>query len=268
MKKKILIVIGSTAIALYSLICLFLFFRQERILFRPQRLPTNYAFDTSPGTDYSMLPMKDGTKLCVLHVKADSPKPKGVIIYLHGNGGALDTWVSATPLYAQLGYDVIMPDYRGYGKSEGAVTHEQQLYDDVQEVYDLVRKQWHEDKITLLGYSLGTGLATWLAAHNHPGRLLLLAPYYSMTDLMSEHYPWAPTFLLKYKLPTCDQLPKVSCPITLFHGDEDRVVNCSASERLSKLFKPGDRFILLPGQGHGGITDNKRYVEDVTRLLK
>ena len=99
------------------------------------------------------------------------------MFYLHGNAGALDTWGDIAKVYTSLGYDIFILDYRGFGKSEGSIYSEEQFYKDVQAAYDVMRKEYPENKIVVEGYSIGTGPATILAATNHPKLLLLQAPY-------------------------------------------------------------------------------------------
>ena len=95
-----------------------------------------------------------------------------------------------------------MLDYSGYGKSEGSIEGQTQLFEDVQKAYDEMKRKYKEESIVVLGYSVGTGLATKLASDNHPKLLILQAPYYSLTDMVRHTYPVIPTFLLKYKFRT------------------------------------------------------------------
>ena len=102
--------------------------------------------------------------------------PKGVIFYLHGSNNALDTWGKIAPIYTSNEYDVFMLDYRGYGKSQGKVTDEDSLYQDIQIVYDKLRETYSENQIIVLGQSMGTSLASYIAANNNPNLLILQAP--------------------------------------------------------------------------------------------
>ncbi len=263
--RKILVIAGSIALTLYSLLCFYLYLKQESILFKQSKIPAYYSFGFAGQVQEKFTRASDGVLLSTLLFKADSAK--GVILYLHGNGGTLTTWGTLADTYIRLHYDVLMMDYRGYGKSGGEITNEAQLYDDVQQVYNDLLKDYPENKITLLGYSMGTGFAAWLAAHNHPKRLILQAPYYSMTALMKEHFPFAPTFILKYKLKTNECLPHIQCPIIIFHGDADYVIHYKQSLQLQQFFKPGDRLIVLPNQGHNGITENEQYIGELGNVL-
>ena len=191
-----------------------------------------------------------------------------MIFYLHGNAGSLRSWGEIAKTFTDLNYDVFMLDYRGYGKSEGNISSQNQLYKDVQIVYDNLKTKYDENKIIVLGYSIGTGLATKLASSNQPKLLILQAPYYSLTDLMKHDYPIIPTFILKYKLETNEYIGNCKMPIVIFHGDKDEVVYYKSSVKLKKLIKANDRLIILQGQGHNGITNNPNYIIEIKKILR
>src|SRR5690606_9118957 len=109
--------------------------------------------------------------------------------YLHGSNNALDTWGNIAPIYTAKEYDVFMLDYRGYGKSQGKVTDEYTLYRDIQIVYDKLMETYSENQIIVLGQSMGTALASYIAANNHPSLLILQAPYYNIKDWTNDVAP-------------------------------------------------------------------------------
>jgi pimeloyl-ACP methyl ester carboxylesterase len=118
-----------------------------------------------------------------------------------------------------------------------------------------------------MGYSIGTGPATWLAEHYQPKMLLLLAPYYSLGDMATHRYPFLPQFILKYPINTYQYLQHVKAPVVVFHGDEDEVIYYGSSLKLKPYLKPGDRLITLKGQGHLDFDDNAVYMEDLEGIL-
>jgi len=259
--RRTLIIISTG----YVLICAALYLKQESLIFYPDVLPANYTFSFLQPFKEIPIKTKDGTTLSSVLFTTD--RPKGVIFYLHGNAGALDSWGDVAKTYTALQYDVFMVDYRGYGKSQGSITSQQQMFDDIQAAYDTLKTRYAEDKIIVLGYSIGTGPAAHIAATNKPGRLILQAPYYSLTDMMLHTYPVIPTFILKYKLPTSDYLKQCTMPVTIFHGDADEVIYYGSSLKLQKLFKSGDTLITLHNQGHNGITGNGEYQAALTKIL-
>lgn len=179
----------------------------------------------------------------------------------------MNTWGNLAPFYTDLGYDLFFLYYRGFGKSEGDIDNQVQLFEDVQSAYDEIKRRYDEDKIIILGYSIGTGLGAYLASSNEPSLLILQAPYYSLTNVIQNICPIIPEFAVKYKLETYQYLEKYKGPIIIFHGDRDNVINYKNSVRLSKKIKDTDLFITLKGEGHNSITDNDVYRSEMIKIL-
>ena len=180
MKKKIIKiskVIGIIFVILYVSICVLFYFNQEKLSFSPDKLTADYTFDFPGNFEEVSLKTEDGITLNNLLFKADSSK--GIILYLHGKATSLERYGKYAGFYTDLGYDIFMTDYRGYGKSEGSISSENQLHQDNQMLYDELKKTYSEDKIIIVGYSLGTSFATKLASENSPKFLILQAPLYS-----------------------------------------------------------------------------------------
>ncbi|MEJ1237186.1 alpha/beta hydrolase [Chryseolinea sp. T2] len=262
---KFMLVALIVILAVYLAICILAYVFQERLIFLPDRIHAKYQFQFPGSYSEIFLKADDGIQLHGLLFTTE--QSKGVILYLHGNGGALDSWGSVASTYQDFGYDVLMLDYRGYGKSEGAIESESQLVDDVQLYYNYLLKHYHENDVIALGYSLGSGLAAKMAARNNPRMLIMQAPYYSLTDMMKHSFPFLPTFLLKYKLSTNESLHECEMPIVLIHGDRDEVIPYSQSLKLKALLKPGDTLITLQGVGHNGMTDKPAYLQAIRSIL-
>lgn len=251
---------------LYIMGCAIVYFCQERFIFFPEKLDKTSPLVFPQPTEELHFKTKDGNELVGLLFPADSSK--GLIFYLHGNAGSLRTWGSIAEVYRALHYDIFMLDYRGYGKSEGHISSEKQLHEDVQLVYDSLKQRYEEAQTIVLGYSIGSGLAAKLASANSPRQLILQTPYFSLSDLMSHYYPFLPRFLLKYELETNKYLPACHMPVAIIHGDQDAVIPHESSERLQKLFKPGDTLITLKGAGHNSISDHPDYVPALNAVLQ
>ncbi|RZK26377.1 MAG: alpha/beta fold hydrolase, partial [Hymenobacter sp.] len=163
-----------------------------------------------------------------------------------------------------------MLDYRGYGKSTGSITSQAQLLADVELAYQQVLATYDESQVVIVGYSLGTGPATWLAARHQPKLLLLHAPYYSIADMAAHTvkvWPLLPNFLLRYPMPTNEFIRQVSAPIVLVHGDHDNLIPYNSSLRLKALLKPGDQLITIRGGGHNGLTETPQYQQVLPNIL-
>ena len=227
--RKIFLKIFKILFILFLSVFILLFLFQERLIWFPQKLDKNYQFNFDQNFEEVNIKTKDQKILNGLLFKADSSK--GLIFYLHGNAGSLSSWGEVARAYTKLHYDVFMLDYRGFGKSEGTIGSQGQIFNDIQISYEAMLKAYSEKKIIVLGYSIGTGLAAKLASTNNPKLLILQAPYYSLTDMMEHLFPVLPTFMLKYK------------------------------------FKKQDTLITLLGQGHNGMTNNSNYEIELQKIL-
>jgi len=255
----------SIIAGIYIAVCIWFYVAQDKLIFQGVRYPTGYKYHFNSDSQEYNIKTADGNIINCGLFKVS--QPKGLIFYLHGNGGALESWYVVVRHYNNLGYDVFIPDYPGYGKSSGTIRSQQQLLDAVQAAYNYIKSIYQENQIVILGYSIGTGPAAWLASTNRPRKLILLAPYYSLTDEATTLYPFLPGFILKYPIPTYQYIQRVKAPITIVHGDRDELIDHSASVRLTKYFKPGDRLITLPGQNHNGIDDNGEYQDSLKNIL-
>ncbi|RYZ98535.1 MAG: alpha/beta fold hydrolase, partial [Sphingobacteriaceae bacterium] len=196
---KVFLWIMAVAAGMYLSVCAFFYVNQDVMIFPATRLDAGYTFNFPyPFTEYKIKNGRD--TLSGILFKAQNTK--GLIFYLHGNGGALDSWGEIAPTYTAYNYDLFILDYPGYGKSTGRIFNEEDLLKAVQFAYDTLKTHYQEQDIVIIGYSIGTGPAAWLAAHQHPKQLVLMAPYYSLTDLIRNKYPFLPAFMAKYKLKT------------------------------------------------------------------
>ena len=249
--------------------CLFLFSacHQERMVFIAESLPMDFKYDFPDSFEEVFINTGNDVKINGLLFKAK--QSKGLVFYLHGNAGSLDTWGDIAGLYLQNNYDFFIIDYRSFGKSTGKIDKEKDMYNDIQAVYDSLQSQFNypEKNIVVIGYSIGTCFATKLAAENNPKQLILKAPYYSIPNLVNQYYKVVPHFLVKYKLPTWKYLKQVKTPVTIFHGDADKTIPIKSSYKLKKLLKPEDQLIVMPGQNHNGINSNKVYVAGIHKIL-
>jgi len=264
MKKRLSTAL-KTVIGFYIFLCVLLYFFQEKLIFLPHKLSKNYEFTFGQPFEELNIIASDGKLLNGVLFKSDSSN--GLIFYLHGNAGSIGSWGKVAKTYTDLSYDVFMIDYRGYGKSEGQISGQEQLFEDNQYAYDEMKKRYSEDQIIILGYSIGTGLASKLASTNNPKLLILQAPYFNLTDMMRRRFPFAPTFLLKYKFATNEYLKSCNMPVVIFHGNQDEVIYYGSSLKLKKDFKQRDILITLDGQGHNGMSDNEDYKRELKKLI-
>ena len=191
-----------------------------------------------------------GARLHALHLRL--PQPRGVVFFLHGNAGSLQTWFVNTGYYRRLNLDLFMLDYRGFGKSSGHIDSEAQLMADVRAAWAQIAPLYAGRQRVFYGRSLGTGLAAQLAAEVQPDLTVLVSPYTSMEALAAEKYPWVPAPLLRYPLRTDLALPRVQGRVLLMHGGRDTLIPPTHSERLQAV-QPRAELLWVPEAGHGDI---------------
>ena len=270
-KTKIFKIIGLVFVVIYLINCAGFYFTQEKHFFTPNKLSKDHKFKSNRNFEELNFKTKDDITLNNLLFKVDYPK--GLVFYLHGSGGSLASLEKESEIYTQLGYNVFMIDYRGFGKSGGNITSEDQLYADNQMLYDELKKTYAEEDIILVGYSLGAAMAAKLAATNNPKLLIMKAPFYNLNEAISERVQLLSKFfplemLNKYSFNNNEFIQKCKMPVLIFHGTNDETNHHSASLRLQKLFKQKDKLILLEGEGHDNISNNTQFQKNLKILLE
>ncbi len=248
------------------LILIFVYYFQERFIFHPEKLSKNFQFKyKNQEVEEYNIKIKDGVEINGLHFK--SKKPKGVIYYLKGNSRSIKGWGKFAVDFTNNGWDVIMIDYRGFGKSTGKRTIKG-MHADVQRVYDEIKKNVDEKYIVIYGRSLGTGFATKLASMNNPRLLILVCPYYSILKSMQRFIPLKSlSFVLRYPMPTFKWLKYVTCPIKIIHGTSDKTIPFSSSLKLSKIKPKLTRLYPVIDGGHKNIHNFESYHRAIKEIL-
>ncbi len=287
--KKISLWLIGILCSLYFLLCVTLYFFQEKLIFFPTKLEKKYVFDFEQKFQEILIPTQDSMHLhgVLFHSKktkksSDSTKTdKKLVFYLHGNAGTVARWAEIADVYTNLGYDLFVLDYRGYGKSDGKIESQKQFFDDVRTAYNFVRKnkKYEQKNIVIVGYSVGTASAAMLASQNNPKALILQAPYFSLTDMTTRFYPFVPTFLLKYEFNTAEFLAKNKTPTTIFHGTKDKVIPYQSSILIKEYLEKKKiennlknkvidfDFVTLFHQGHGNIHRNPVFLNRLKDIL-
>lgn len=260
MNYTLILIIVLSVISLLSIV---LYFFQERFLFHPEKLPKDFQFqyENQEVKEYN-LEIKDGVVINGLHFKAENSK--GVVYYLKGNSKSIKGWGKFAVDFTLHGYDVIMIDYRGFGKSTGKMS-QQTMKDDALLVYDKLKEVVKEENIIIYGRSLGTGLATKVASMNSPKMLVLACPYFSISKNVKRYLPFVPLGLvMRYQMPTYKWIKYVDCPINIIHGTSDKVIKFTSSLRLSKMRPNLTRLYPVIDGGHKDLHN----FEDYHRALK
>jgi pimeloyl-ACP methyl ester carboxylesterase len=243
-----------------------LYFLQEKLLFLPTVLEQDYVYTFNHPFEELFLKTEDEAIINAIHFKVENPK--GAILYFHGNAGDLQRWGIITEYFVDKNYDVLVMDYRTYGKSKGVLS-EDAFYKDAQLCYDYLKANCSEDQITVYGRSLGTGIATNLVSKNNPKQLILETPYYSILDVAKQRFPIFPVEqLMKYTFPSYHFVEKVTCPITIIHGTDDAVVPISSAKKLANILpKNKIEFVVIEKGTHNNLVEFKDYHKIINKLL-
>lgn len=257
--------LGIIVLILYTALLALLYFFQERLIFFPSKLESNYDFSfdqpfeeirlDAEGTWISglkFLAQSRGGEQIYSDANGERKAKNGAVIFFHGNAGNLQGWGKYARHFTDLGYDFYLFDYRGYGKSGGEIGSQEQLYADADAMMQAVLREYDAGEVTALGYSVGSGLAARAAQKYGAKRLVLIAPYFSLEELAREKMPFVPKFLIKYKIPTFEFVGDFGGPVTIFHGEHDELIGVDNSRRLLKFLKPRDKVYEL-NAGHNDI---------------
>lgn len=253
---------------LYLSTLVFFYFKQERFFFNPKHLDKNYVYEFKET--FEEINLEVAPDVFLNSVLFKSPNSKGVFLYFHGNAGALHDWGKRAHLFLDNQYDVLFIDYRGYGKSDGAYSNSEELLQDAQKAYDFLKTRYKENEITVFGYSLGSGLAAYVASKNEPKRLIMNAPYYSWKTLIADEIaPPVPQYIINYDIPTYKYLDTVDCPVYIFQGTRDYLVNGKTNaEKLKQLYPDKITLHYVIDAAHNDIHITKQYYDTLKVLLR
>lgn len=224
-----------------------LYFGQEFFIFRPEKLAPSHAFAFQDDFEEVWLEAKDGAQVNALHFKTDSSK--GVLLHLHGNGGNLQRTAGIYAYFAELDLDFFAIDYRSYGKSSGERSVEGFIAD-AEAAYTHLLGQYPESEIRVYGQSLGSGIATSIAAKHSPHSLTLEAPYTTIADVAAGNFPIFPVRpLLKYPFECIETIPQVTCPVMVFHGTNDGTIPYRFGKQVAEA-APNGQLVTIGNAGH------------------
>ncbi len=250
--------------AAYLLTVGYLYAGQESIIFAGDKLRPDHQFRADlPFQELTI--QADGAELNALHFK--QPNPRGLVFFLRGNGGNLQSWISNVDYYRRVNYDMFIFDYRGEGKSTGEIKSEEQLHADVRLAWNVISKQYADKPIVLYGRSLGAALATQLATEVDPELLVLVSPFRNMLSMAQARYPFVPAPVLRYPFANDELIGQVRAPILLVHGDEDRFIPLEHSEALERLATAPVELMVIEGADHYDIHLHEAYLGGLAAAL-
>jgi len=242
------------ALCLYLGLAAVLYLTQRSLMYFPETIHTTPAQAGLPEAEEVTLTASDGVHVIAWHVAPRDGKP--VILYLHGNGGALRYRVERFRKLIADGIGLVALEYRGYGGSGGSPS-ERGLVADAEAAYAFAAARYSVQQIVIWGESLGSGIAVALAAEKPVGRVILEAPFTSAAALGAEHYWFIPVrLLMKDQYRSDERIAKVTAPLLVLHGVHDQIVPYAMGERLFELANKPKHIVRFLDGGHEDLDAN------------
>jgi alpha-beta hydrolase superfamily lysophospholipase len=252
-------------LGIYVLISVLVYLIQEYFMFHPEKLPEDFEYKYDEPFEEHFFDVEENVRINGL--RFTQKDPKGIVIYFHGNTRSIKGWSKYAKDFTRSNYEVLIIDYRGFGKSTGK-RNEQAMYNDSQYIYNKVRAWFKEEKIIIYGRSMGSGFATKLASKNTPKMLILDAPYYSFSQLTNRWLFFLPlSILLRYHIRTDIWIKYVKCSIYIMHGTKDSLIPYRSSVRLRQEAPLTTRLIPIHGGKHNDLPSFKEYHNHLDEIL-
>ena len=254
------IILGLVALSLV------VYFFQDKLIFKPEKLKQNFRFRYDIPFKELFFDIEPGVRINGLHFYRE--QPNGLILYFHGNTRSIKGWSRYARDFYRYNYDVVLVDYRGFGKSTGKRS-EKEMLSDMQFVYENLLTEYPEDHIIVYGRSMGSGFAAKIASDNHPRYLILDSPYYNFTRVVERFLPILPIrFVLRYHLRTDKWILQVKCHTYIIHGTKDWLIPIRHSEALQKLNPHMITIIRIQNGGHNNLPKFDEYHNFIRDILK
>jgi len=270
---------GWIRIMIYlPVVAVVLFFVLRQLEFMATYHPTPYV----PGPDWTLpsngeevwVKGANGVRVHGWFLRAIGRPASATVLYCHGNGGNLSNVAWVAQDLAKRGFDTMIFDYRGYGRSEGRLTDEWGLYADADAVYDhLVRERGAPaEKLVLYGQSLGSTVAIDVASRRACGALIVESGLSSASDMGVVSFPWLPRllhFLAKNRFESARKLAGVKCPVMVTHGTSDPVIPVDQGRRLYEMARDPKRLVIVEGGDHFLFgSAGEKFVSEMVDFIK
>ena len=233
-----------------------LFIMQSRLVYFPSKEIVCTPADIRLQYEDITMKTSDGLNLNAWFVPANSPA--GTVLFCHGNGGNISYSLDVAETLNRLNLNVLLFDYRGYGKSEGSPT-EEGTYADAETAYRWLVKDKNipESSIIVMGRSLGAAIAANLAKNRNPRLLILESGFSSTPDVAAKQYPIFPVRLLcRYKYKTAEYVKDIKCPLLVVHSTEDEIIPYSNGIKIFSSAKEPKEFLEIRGSHNEGYSDS------------
>lgn len=250
----------------YILILLLAYLFQDKLMFFPHKFDRDFDYNLSVNASELFLKTGDNETInCIYATRAEN---KNVVLYFHGNATSLNSWKEVADAILPKGANLLMIDYRGYGKSTGTIS-EKGFYEDAETAYQfLVANGYKNENIFFYGRSLGSGVAVNLAVQHQVKGLILESPYTSVLDVAKSHRPYLlPDLILKYNFNSLQKAAKVKMPVLIFHGTIDQTIPVAQGKKLAAAMAGKTQLVIIENGNHSNLSTFDDYENALTEFL-
>lgn len=276
---RLLLSFGVVVAGVYLSACLLLLVQQTRFIFFPS--PDIQATPSFFNLDYQevWLPVPTGDRTVermhgwwIPAARADAK----VLLYFHGNGINIGANVAHAYRFHQLGFSVLLMDYRGYGRSEGGFPTEARVYQDAAAAWDylVLGKQIKPSEIFLYGHSLGGAIAIDLAVKHPDAAGLIVEGSFTSIRNMVEHqdrfWMFPVDLLLSQRFDSISKVRSLQMPVLFIHGTGDGIVPAAMSQQLYAAANEPKELLLIPEAGHNDVAEvaGSQYLHAVQKFVQ
>lgn len=256
-----------TGVALYVVVCLVAWIFQDRLVWYPGPAPSSTPAAIGAAFEELELRARDGATVHGWHVEADAAR--GAVLVCHGNAGNIENRLHLAQAFRAMGYDVLLFDYRQYGRSRGALSEEGTYMDAEAALDHLAARGFGFERTAVYGESMGGAVAIELARRRPVAALVVEDTFTSLADVGATVYPWLPVrWISRAKYASIDKLAALKQPLMVLHSPDDGLVPFSHGERLFAAYPGPKRFLSTGGaHGAGGFLQSPAWTEQVRNFL-
>lgn len=262
------VILLSLAALIYIALILLLFLFQKRLVFFPSSGLIASPADIGLKYETVTVVADDGVRLYGWYIPTESDY---TVLFFHGNAGNISHRLASIALFHQLGLNVFIIDYRGYGQSEGS-PDEQGTYLDAEAAWTYLvnERGLAPDQIILFGRSLGGAVATQLATRHQPKALILESTFTSIPDMAARQFPFLPVRLLTTtRYPTIERIRQIDTPLLVIHSRDDEIIPYNHGRQIFEAAPEPKQFLDLQGtHNEGFLTAGDGYREGLRRFIE
>lgn len=237
--------------------------KQTKVIFEPEKLERDYQFKLPENTREINISVE--RKVTLNGLLFEKKEHKYLMIYFQGNAKNLQNFIDNHNMVLNWGYNILVTDYRSFGKSTGMLNGETNMYSDADKIYDYaINLGYRPENIILYGYSMGTSLAGYLASKKPAKAVILESAYSSIPEIN-----WVGDKAPSYELNTAEKAKYIDIPILLIHGEKDEVITPDHSKRIyNNINNDSKKLIVLKEGGHGDLKKRPEYQKIINDFIE